>query len=135
MGTASNSFTKFFLPSYFKIIGLVLIIISILVLVFAALVKSYVDFFPAARQLLMCNRLSLVFGLSLIIFSKEKTENEETQELRFNAFVFSLGASVLILIVFEVINIFNNQVPLNAVDFLVIEMCAYYIFFKIQNYF
>ena len=133
MGKASDSFTKIFLPSYFKIIGLVLIIISILVLVFSALLKSYLDFFPAAQRLLMYNRLSLVCGLSLIIFSKEKAENEQTQILRFNAFVFSLGLSILILIVFEVINIQNNQVPLYAVDFLIIEMCAYYIYFRYKN--
>ena len=133
MGNTSDSFIKFFLPSYFKIIGLVLIIISILVLVFAALLKSYLDFFPVTQQLLMFNRISLVCGLSLIIFSKEKTENEETQKLRFNAFVFSIGASILIVIVFEVINIFNKQVPLYAVDFLIIEMCAYYIYFRFNN--
>lgn len=133
MGNGSYSFTKFFLPSYFKIIGLVLIIISILVLVFTALLMSYLDFFPAAQQLLMFNRLSLVCGLSLIIFSKEKAENEETQKLRFNAFVFSMGASILIVIVFEVINILNKQVPLYAVDFLIIEMCAYYIYFRFNN--
>jgi hypothetical protein len=133
MDNVSDSFTKFFLPSYFKIIGLILIIISILVLVFSALLKSYLDFFPAAQRLLMFNRLSLVFGLTLIIFSKEKTENAETQKLRFNAFVFSLGASILILIVFEVVNILNNQVPLYAVDFLIIEMCAYYIYFRFKN--
>lgn len=133
MGNTSDSFIKFFLPSYFKIIGLVLIIISILVLVFTLLLKSYLDFFPASQQLLMFNRLSLVCGLSLIIFSKEKTENEETQILRFNAFVFSMGASILIVIVFEVINILNKQVPLYAVDFLIIEMCAYYIYFRFNN--
>jgi hypothetical protein len=94
---------------------------------------SYLDFFPAAQQLLMFNRLSLVCGLSLIIFSKERTENEETQKLRFNAFVFSMGASILIVIVFEVINILNKQVPLYAVDFLIIEMCAYYIYFRFNN--
>jgi hypothetical protein len=133
MDNVSNSFIKIFLPSYFKIIGIVLIIISILVLVFAALVKSYVDFFPAAQQLLMLNRLSLVCGLSLIIFSKEKAENEETLKSRFNAFVFSLGVSTLILIVFEVLNILNHQVPLFAVDFLIIEMCVYYVFFRFKN--
>lgn len=133
MGNTSVSFIKFFLPSYFKIIGLVLIIISILVLVFTLLLKSYLDFFPASQQLLMFNRLSLVCGLSLIIFSKEKTENEETLILRFNAFVFSMGASILIVIVFEVINILNKQVPLYAVDFLIIEMCAYYIYFRFNN--
>lgn len=133
MDNVSDSLTKFFLPFYFKIIGLILIIISFLVLVFSALLKSYLDFFPAAQRLLMFNRLSLVFGLTLIIFSKEKTENAETQKLRFNAFVFSLGASILIVIVFEVVNILNNQVSLYAVDFLIIEMCAYYIYFRFKN--
>jgi len=133
MDTVSNSVTKFFLPGYFKIIGLVLIIISILVLVFAALVKYYLYFFPEAHQVLMFNRLSFVCGLSLVIFSKEKTENEETYKAKFNAFVFSLVASVFILIVLEIVNIVNAQVPLYAVDFLIIEMCVYYIFFRLKK--
>ena len=133
MNTSPDSFTKYFLPSYSKIIGLVLIIISIIVLIFTALVKSYIYFFPASHQVLMFNRLSFVCGLSLIIFSREKAENEETYKARFNAFVFSLWASILIIIIFEVINILNNQVTLSAVDFLIIEMCIYYVFFRVTQ--
>jgi Ca2+/Na+ antiporter len=81
----------------------------------------------------MFNKLSFVCGLSLIIFSKERSENDETNKLRFNAFVFSMAASVLILIVFEIMNILNKQVPLYALDFLIIEMCVYYIFFRFKK--
>jgi len=133
MEDPSNSFTKYFLPSYFKIIGFVLLIISIIVLVFAALVKSYLDFFPAAHQVLMFNRLSFVCGLSLVIFSKEKTENAETQQSRLNALIISLAVTTLTVVVFEIINILNRQIPLYAVDFLIIEMCIYYIFFRVSD--
>lgn len=133
MNTSPDSFTKYFLPSYSKIIGLVLIIISIIVLIFAAIVKSYLDFFPAARSILMFNRLSFICGLAFIIFSKEKSEDEQTYKSRFNAFVFSLWASILIIIIFEVINILNKQVQLSAVDFMIIEMCIYYVFFRFKK--
>ena len=133
MNTSPDSFTKYFLPSYSKIIGLVLIIISIIVLIFAAIVKSYLDFFPAAHSILMFNRLSFICGLAFIIFSKEKSEDEQTYKSRFNAFVFSLWASILIIIIFEVINILNNQVQLSAVDFMIIEMCLYYVFFRLKK--
>ena len=133
MDNVSNSATKFFLASYFKIIGLVLIIISILVLVFTALVKSYLYFFPAAHQVIMFNRLSFVCGLSLVIFSKEKTENEDTDKSRLNALIFSLAVSILILLIIEIINILNEQVPLYAVDLIIIEMCIYYIFFRLKK--
>ncbi|MGA8263854.1 MAG: hypothetical protein WB779_05390 [Ignavibacteriaceae bacterium] len=133
MENTKGSITKYFLPSYFRIVGLVLIIVSIIVLVFATIVKAYYEFFPAAHQMLMFNKLSFVCGLSLIIFSKEKSENDEINKSRFNALAFSLAASVLILIVFEVINILNSQAPLYAVDFLIIEMCVYYIFFRMKK--
>ena len=133
MENAPDSFVKFFLPAYFKIIGLVLIIVSIIVLVFAAVVKTYIDFFPAAHNILMFNRLSLIFGLASIVFSREKSENEETGKARFNSFVFSLGATFLIVVIFEVIHILKNQVQLSAVDFLIIEMCIYYIFFRLKR--
>jgi hypothetical protein len=133
MENTKGSITKYFLPSYFRIVGLVLIIVSIIVLVFATIVKAYYEFFPAAHQMFMFNKLSFVCGLSLIIFSKEKSENDEINKSRFNALVFSLAASVLILIVFEVINILNSQAPLYAVDFLIIEMCVYYIFYRMKK--
>jgi hypothetical protein len=135
MDNVTNSFTKYFLPSYFKIIGLVLVVISIIVLIFAAIVRTYLDFFPAAHRVLMFNKVSLVCGLSFIIFSKGKRENEEIDKSRFNALVFSVAASVLIIVLLEVINIFNYQVQLFATDFLIIEMCLYYIFFSVQDYF
>ena len=133
MNSRSDSFTKYFLPPYSKIIGLVLIIISIFVLIFAAIVKSYLDFFPTAHSILMFNRLSFICGLAFIIFSKEKSEDEETFKSRFNAFVFSLGTTILIIIIFEVINILNKQIQLSAVDFVIIEMCIYYIFFRFKS--
>lgn len=129
----NENYTKYFFPSYFKIIGLVLIIVSIIVLVFAAVVKAYLEFFPAAHQVLMFNRLSFVCGLSLVIFSKEKTENAETQQSRLNALIISLAVTTLTVVVFEIINILNRQIPLYAVDFLIIEMCIYYIFFRVSD--
>ena len=133
MSNYPDSFTKYFLPSYFKIIGIVLIIISIIVLIFATVFKFYLDFFSAAHLILMFNRLSFICGLSFIIFSKEKSENEETEKNRFNALVFSIAISALILVILEIINILNKQVPINAVDFLIIEMCVYYIFFRFKG--
>lgn len=133
MNSSPDSFTRYFLPSYSKIIGIVLIVVSIIVLIFTALIKTYFDFFPAAHSILILNRLSFICGLAFIIFSKEKSENEETDKSRFNAFVFSLGATILMVIIFEVINVFNKQIQLSAVDFLIIEMCVYYIFFRVKK--
>ena len=133
MESNSNTYSRYFLPSYFKIIGLVLVLISILVLVFAALVRTCLYIFPAAHQVLLFNRLSFVCGLSLVIFSKEKNENKETDEARFKAFIVSLAASIVLLIIFEIINTLNSNLPIYAVDFIIIQMCIYYIFFRIKN--
>ena len=129
----THSFTEYFLPHYFKIVGLVLIIVAIIILIFVALLNSYLVFFPTSHTIMMFNRLVIVGGLSLIIFSKEKFESEETNKTRLNSLIFSLAASAIILLVFEVVNVLNNQVPLYAVDYLIIQMCVYYIFFRIQN--
>jgi hypothetical protein len=129
----SNLLTKYFLPSYFKIIGLVLIVISITVLIFAALVKSYLQFFPASNVILMYNRISFLCGISLVVFSREKNENEETDRIRLQALTLSLAASVLLLLALEIINIFNNNAPVYAVDFMIIEMCIYYIIFRFKD--
>ena len=125
----SNLFTKYSLPSYFKIIGLVVILISLLVLVFAAFIKSYLVFFPASNIILMYNRISFLCGLSLVVFSREREENDETDKARLVALIFSMAASVLLLVVIEIINVFNNNSPIYAIDFMIIEMCLYYIIF------
>jgi len=128
----SNLFTKYSLPSYFKIIGLVVILISMLVLIFAALIKSYIVVFPASNIILMYNRLSFLCGLSLVIFSREREENEETDKARLVALIFSMAASILLLIIIEIINVFSNNSPIDAVDFMIIEMCIYYIKLKFK---
>ena len=133
MEKQTNSFTKYFLPSYFKIVGLVFVIVAIIILIFAALLNSYLVFSPASHTIIMFSRLVIVGGLSLIIFSKEKSEREETDKIRLNSLIFSLAASVIILLVFGIVNVLNSQVPLYAVDYLIIQMCVYYIFFRIQN--
>ncbi len=129
----SNLFTKYSLPSYFKIIGLVVILISLLVLVFAAFIKSYLVFFPASNIILMYNRISFLCGLSLVVFSREREENDETDKARLVALIFSMAASVLLLVVIEIINVFNNNSPIYAIDFMIIEMCLYYIIFKFNR--
>jgi len=128
----SNLFTKHSFPSYFKIIGLVVILISMLVLIFAALIKSYIVVFPVSNIILMYNRLSFLCGLSLVIFSREREENEETDKARLVALIFSMAASILLLIIIEIINVFSNNSPIYAVDFMIIEMCIYYIKFKFK---
>ncbi|HKJ80526.1 MAG TPA: hypothetical protein VJ954_00780 [Ignavibacteriaceae bacterium] len=128
----SNLFTKYSFPSYFKIIGLVVILISMLVLIFAALIKSYIVVFPVSNIILMYNRLSFLCGLSLVIFSREREENEETDKARLVALIFSMAASILLLIIIEIINVFSNNSPIYAVDFMIIEMCIYYIKFKFK---
>ncbi|MGA7838214.1 MAG: hypothetical protein WB996_09620 [Ignavibacteriaceae bacterium] len=129
----SNLFTKYSLPSYFKIIGLVVILISLLVLVFAAFIKSYLVFFPASNIILMYNRISFLCGLSLVVFSREREEDDETDKARLVALIFSMAASVLLLVVIEIINVFNNNSPIYAIDFMIIEMCLYYIIFKFNR--
>ena len=129
----SNLPTKYFLPSYFKIIGLVLILISITVLIFAALIKSYLQFFPASSVILMYNRIAFLCGISIVVFSKEKEENLEVQTARLNALILSLFISFLLLIILEIINVFNNNAPVYAVDFMIIEMCIYYIIFRFKD--
>lgn len=133
MDSDTENFTKYFLPSYFKIIGIVLIIISILILLLASLIKYYFAVFPAAHFVLMFNRLSFVAGLSFVIFSKEKEENEEVNRIRLNALIFTIAVSTFTLLVLEFINLLNNNAPVDAIDFMIIEMCVYYIIFRLKK--
>lgn len=125
--------SRYFLPPYFKIIGLVLILISLMILIFAALIKSYLQFLPAANVILIYNRISFLCGISLVVFSGEKEETERIRQLRYEALILSLVISVLLLVVLEIINVFNNNSPIYAVDFMIIEMCVYYIIFRLKG--
>jgi len=133
METGSGNYSKYLLPSYFRIIGLVVIIISIFILVFATIIKSYLILLPGSHLILNYNRMSFVGGLALLVFSKETEENETTIRSRYGALFISLAFSIVLLMVLELVNINNNNVRLDAIDFLIVEMCVYYIIFKLKK--
>lgn len=132
MNNVANDHFKYLLSPYFRIVGFVFIIVSIIVLILSAMIKSYFYILPDAQLILMYNRLSFLAGLSFIIFSGEKVESDETRKARYNALILSLAVSAVLLFVIEVVNVFNNNAPVNAVDFMIIEMCNYYIFFRLR---
>lgn len=72
-------------------------------------------------------------GLALLVFSKETEENETTIRSRYGALFISLAFSIVLLMVLELVNINNNNVRLDAIDFLIVEMCVYYIIFKLKK--
>jgi len=74
-----------------------------------------------------------VGGLALLVFSKETEENETTIRSRYGALFISLAFSIVLLMVLELVNINNNNVRLDAIDFLIVEMCVYYIIFKLKK--
>ena len=133
MENGTINYSKYLLSSFFRIIGFVFVIMSLLVLFFSAIIKSYLYFLPDAHIVLMYNRISFVIGLAFIIFSREKEEDGNAQRIRYRALLFSLMVSVMLLIIVEMINILNNNVPINAVDFMIIEMCVYYIIFRLKT--
>lgn len=77
--------------------------------------------------------MSFVGGLALLVFSKETEENETTIRSRYGALFISLAFSIVLLMVLELVNINNNNVRLDAIDFLIVEMCVYYIIFKLKK--
>lgn len=133
METDPGNYSKYLLPYYFRVIGLVVIIISIMILVFAAIIKFYLVILPGSHLVLIYNRISFVGGLGLLVFSREKKENESTLKTRYSALFISLAVSIILLVVLEIFNINNNNAQLDAIDFLIIEMCVYYILFRLKK--
>ena len=133
MESEKNNYTGYFLPPFFRITGFVIVLISIIILILASLIKTYLAVLPSSHLVLILDRVSIVTGLSLLIFSREKDENENTQKNRHSALLLSLLVSVVLIIILEIINVLQNDVPVYAIDFIIIEMCIYYIIFKLKR--
>lgn len=124
---------KYYLPSFFKIAGIIIVVIALAILVFLLSVRYYFEMIPQATQIIMFDKFLFVSGLLLINFSNEKTENESTASARLQAFILSIVISIIIMMIFEFISFYNQQVPLQAIDFVIIQMCLYYIFFRLKR--
>jgi len=86
-------------PNYFKKIGLVFILA---VIVFLISVKISGIHFTAEKKEMIKTILSDVFtvGIMIIVFSKEKDEDELTMLIRMKA----LAAAVVYVVVFKIVN-------------------------------
>ena len=93
--------TGFLLPNKFKIIGLVLFIISIISMVS---VSIYLEKMKYNDFLVRIAETGLVLGLLLISISKEKIEDELVLKLRLQSYNYAVIATVLVYLILPFFN-------------------------------
>ncbi|MGJ8684158.1 MAG: hypothetical protein ACSHWW_06025 [Nonlabens sp.] len=95
----------FLLPSYFKLAGIALAVISILTVV----LLNNLDHKFQRIELLNEILYSLVLvGLTFISFSKDKDEDERITNLRFRSFSFAFGLMVLLFVFQPLIELLSD---------------------------
>ena len=121
------------MPAYFKIIGLVLIVLAILSPI--AIKTLNLAIVPAQKEVYKVFSLNiLILGLFFVAWSKDKVENELTHAKRFRALVATIWFSIILLLIHPFIDILfkdpiqelsGQQVVINQLLFFLV---MYYIF-------
>ena len=114
------------LPNYFKKIGLVFILVSV---VFVVSVKISGIHITAEKKEMMKIILSDAFllGMVIVAFSKDKDEDELTMLIRMKA----LGSAVVFVVIFKIVNdIFHltTQVSNETMNGYFFQMMVWYFF-------
>jgi len=114
------------LPNYFKKIGLVFILVSV---VFVVSVKISGIHLTAEKKEMLKIILSDVFllGMVIVAFSKDKDEDELTMLIRMKA----LGSAVVFVVIFKIVNdIFHltTQVSNETMNGYFFQMMVWYFF-------
>ena len=114
------------LPNYFKKIGLGFILATV---VFLVVVKISGIHFTAEKIEMLKIILSDVFllGMMIIVFSKEKDEDELTMLIRMKA----LASAVVFVVIFKIVNdIFHliSQSPIETMNGYFFQMKVWYFF-------
>ena len=116
------------LPRIFKLIGLSIFILPIITLAVFKFTNIENDYSFISKPILQS---VIILGLTLIIFSKDKMEDERNNLLRLQAFAFSF----IIVIVQFVISPFLQINYTNVAFSIVLQMCfVYLIYFTFSKY-
>jgi hypothetical protein len=97
-----NKITGYQLPNKFKIVGLVLFIVSIL-----AIVSSIKIYFTEVRWQELFERIAqtgMVLGLLMISISKEKIEDELVAKLRMQSYNYAVIGTVVFYLIIGFVN-------------------------------
>ncbi|SHM82204.1 hypothetical protein [Flavobacterium xinjiangense] len=97
-----NKFTGYQLPNKFKIVGLVIIIVS-----FLSIVTSLDTYILEEKHYDLFKRIALsgtILGLLIISISKEKIEDELMTKIRTQSYNYAVISAVLLYLTFPFIN-------------------------------
>ncbi len=124
----------FILPSIAKYVGYLLTIISIvLAIVLLMKEKSLADFFQNLDLKTNGVYVSLLVGLSLITFTKQKNENGELILKRSKSLMYALIISVGYFLVFSFVNITLPLTTIPAIIFMDAFLIIYLLLFTFSK--
>jgi len=125
MKPVTSKYGRGLLPTYFKIIGIIVIALS-----FAAMfiLKPIVG--PDQKSLAKAITIDIaILGLFLIAWSRDKIEDEMSVHLRFNAMALSFIFGVMFCIMHPIVNLILGDTDFNLPGYqLVMTMLLFFIF-------
>ena len=122
------------LPNKFKLIGLILLIVTIPITFLVEFLFPYLKNHP---ELLKSSASILIMaGFALVIFSREKTEDEFIESCRLKSFALSFTIGITSYIINEVIHIIDSDSTKTIFQSL-FNQCLFYvvIFYMLKNNF
>jgi len=97
-----NKFTSFQLPNKFKIMGLVVFIVS---LILSILLEIYFENNKYQDLFVRIAKTGVVLGLLMISISKEKIEDELIAKIRMQSFNYAVIAAVIVYLTMPFLNL------------------------------
>ncbi len=122
------------LPNKFKPIGTIILVLSI------PLVFLSVYFFPQIKDHTGIAKsivsIIAIIGFALIIFSREKIEDEFIENCRLKAFAMSFVIGIITYLIYEILNLFDKDATRSVFQSL-FNQCIFYVvyFFLLKNNF
>ena len=115
------------LPRYFKLIGLIVMILAFVPATIA--ISMHIEMsMPAKRLFKTCTFNAFILGLLFIAWSKDKVEDELTFAIRMRSMASTLIWGVLVVIISPLVDFFfNNDGPELNVQSLVMSMLLFYL--------
>jgi hypothetical protein len=98
------------LPTYFKIIGIVVMILAFVPAVIVMLMN--IEIIQSQKELFKVMTLNvLILGLFFIVMAKDKVEDEMTFVIRLKAMAWTFSWAVLYVIVKSLVDLFLKDLP------------------------
>lgn len=124
----------FIYPPQFKVVGIFLIVLALIVFLYRIVTYNIVDFTAAS--------LPVAFGLALIFFSKDRDFDERTIHLKFKSLAIGVPAAAIIVMFINYYHNFagysietNSWYSISAFEYLTLALCialGCYYFFKLK---